>query len=149
MLTKCPECGNGLIHSTNGMACCGSFNIMQCSSQRRWLPEDNFRSRFVKIENEGEFGAICLCAVRYAIGRMTYMPSLVVGFIKDNWHNLDDNTKIIIQRDVGHAIKDDLAGFNSLGHECDRVMWTKFAKWIEEQYGSQGEQQVPSSDSEA
>lgn len=29
-----------------------------------------------------DFGAVCNCAVRYAIGRMTYMPSIVVGFIK-------------------------------------------------------------------
>lgn len=28
-----------------------------------------------------DFGAICNCAVRYAVGRRTYMPDLVIDFI--------------------------------------------------------------------
>lgn len=31
---------------------------------------------------DDDFGVICLCAMRYALGRETYMPTLVQDFIK-------------------------------------------------------------------
>lgn len=35
------------------------------------------------------FGTICLCAMRYALGRQTYMPGLVQDFIKAHIAEID------------------------------------------------------------
>ena len=37
-----------------------------------------------------DFGAICNCAVRYAVGRKTYMPGLVIDFITPYLSELTD-----------------------------------------------------------
>ena len=102
----------------------------------------------MEINKSGDFGTMCVCAIRYSLGRKTYMPSLMTEFIKANWANLDDNTKAVIMKDVRRAIKDDLSGFNSLGHECDRIVWTKFGRWMRNG-GSQTESQDSGSGSEA
>jgi len=33
-----------------------------------------------------DFGALLICAVRYCIGRQTYMPGLIIGYINDFKH---------------------------------------------------------------
>lgn len=50
-----------------------------------------------------EFGAVLNCAVRYAIGRQTYMPSLVIGFITPLLPNLNDNTLGCFDQDITEA----------------------------------------------
>ena len=46
-------------------------------------------------------GAIIVtCALRYALGRMTYVPGAVQDWIKTYWDSLDSNTKFVIVRDV-------------------------------------------------
>lgn len=68
------------------------------------------------------------CALRYSLGRMTYVPGAVQDWIKTYWHNLDSNTKFVIVRDV----------FDYLYHEYkskeekyfsgyDLQEWEKFA----------------------
>lgn len=37
----------------------------------------------IKISDQNnDFGAVLICAVRYCIGRQTYMPGLVIDFIR-------------------------------------------------------------------
>lgn len=43
----------------------------------------------VKLSSE-DFGTLCFCAVRYAMGRATYMPSLVVAIIRPHLRELSD-----------------------------------------------------------
>lgn len=40
------------------------------------------------------------CALRYSLGRMTYVPGAVQDWIKTYWDSLDSNTKFVIVRDV-------------------------------------------------
>lgn len=47
-----------------------------------------------------EFGMIVTCAIRYAIGRMTYMPSVVCEFTLRYLPLLDSKTIDIIIRDI-------------------------------------------------
>ena len=47
-----------------------------------------------------DFGAICNCAVRYAVGRRTYMPDLVIDFITPHLSELTDKTLWCFQRDL-------------------------------------------------
>lgn len=49
---------------------------------------------------------ILLCALRYAIWRHSYAPSLVAEYIEENWDKLERNTKFHIIRDLTEHIND-------------------------------------------
>lgn len=42
--------------------------------------------------DEQDFGTICVCALRYAMGRQTYMPQLVRDFVRPLLPKLPDKT---------------------------------------------------------
>ena len=46
--------------------------------------------------NVEEAKTIIVSALDYSFGRMTYLPSYVVGIIKNHWNELDDITKNLI-----------------------------------------------------
>lgn len=52
---------------------------------------------------DDEFGAVLNCAVRYAIGRCTYMPSLVIGFIMPLIPHLNSKTLWRLDQDITEA----------------------------------------------
>lgn len=64
------------------------------------------------------FGTVLNCAVRYCIGRMTYMPSLVTDFIRPLLPHLSDKTLWCFERDI--------EGATGYGMEMDREMWMRF-----------------------
>ena len=72
---------------------------------------------------KNDFGLICTSAVRYALGRRTYMPSVVIKFVLDNLDNLDANTIYCIERDVREHGS---YGEDAYGDECDKVSWLAF-----------------------
>lgn len=41
-----------------------------------------------------------MSALRYSLGRHTYVPGAVQDWISDNWDSLNSNTKVVIVRDV-------------------------------------------------
>lgn len=47
-----------------------------------------------------DFGAVCNCAVRYCLGRRSYMPSLVCGYITPLLPKLTDKTLGCFERDI-------------------------------------------------
>lgn len=47
-----------------------------------------------------DFGAVCNCAVRYCLGRWSYMPSLVCGYITPLLPKLTDKTLNCFERDI-------------------------------------------------
>lgn len=47
---------------------------------------------------------ILLCALRYALWRHSYAPSLVAEYIEENWNKLERNTKFHIIRDLTEHI---------------------------------------------
>ena len=49
-----------------------------------------------------DFGVICICAARYAIGRMT-LPETVCGFLKGIVGELNMRTVCCIERDIREA----------------------------------------------
>ena len=74
-----------------------------------------------------DFGCICLCAVRYALGRMTYMPNLVQVFCMRNINMLDTKTLVTMIRDVtefGETPK-------SYGADFDYRDWMRFRDFLE------------------
>lgn len=75
---------------------------------------------------DDEFGLILNCAVRYAIGRKTYMPSSVIRYITPLLDKLDDKTIDVFIQDIERYQKDVERGVGSWGFEYDREDWLTF-----------------------
>lgn len=55
----------------------------------------------MKITRDDDFGgAVLNCAVRYALGRMSYMPGLVMGEIRPMLKDCSDKTLWCFDRDI-------------------------------------------------
>lgn len=55
----------------------------------------------MKIERSDDFGgAVLNCAVRYALGRFSYMPGLVMGEIRPMLKDCSDKTLWCFDRDI-------------------------------------------------
>ena len=73
------------------------------------------------------FGAVLNCAVRYCLGRMTYMPGLVTDWIMQHCHGLlTAKTLFVMKRDI-----DEARARNGLGMDCDVITWLKFREWLD------------------
>ena len=81
-----------------------------------------------------------LCMFRYAFGRMTYMPDVVIEIIKRNEKYLTDSTL----NQLDHELTEEAARYERLykdtpncggnyGMECDRQRWLAFHAWVREQ----------------
>lgn len=80
----------------------------------------------IKIFNTDDFCLVCICAVRYCLGRRTYMPWSVMSFIKQFLPALSDNTLYVMARDIAEA--------DNLGDaEIDAPMWAEFLAEIEKE----------------
>lgn len=90
------------------------------------------KTRYVDMLNR-DFGVILNCAVRYALGRHTYMPSLVVGFITPLIKHLDDKTLGTMWRDLS-------SGNTDYGNETiDKPIWLEFLRKIENEMKERAE----------
>ncbi len=65
------------------------------------------------------FGVVLNCAIKYCIGRETYMPSLVVEFIRLLLPYVSNRTLDCFERDIREA--DYFGDF-----EIDKALWSKF-----------------------
>ena len=76
------------------------------------------------VEINKTFESILLCAVRYAIGRRTYMPSLVIDYITPLLPYLSDNClKLIADEIIDHSYD------GGLGDDMiDRPYWIEFKR---------------------
>lgn len=80
----------------------------------------------IKIANIEDFGFVCVCAVRYCLGRRTYAPGTVMGFIRPLLPRLDSKTLYVMARDIAEA--------DNLGDtEIDAPMWAEFLTEIEKE----------------
>jgi hypothetical protein len=52
------------------------------------------------LASDREIDVIVICAVRYAMTRHSYMPSLVGDFVKRNWAQLKQNARYTIKSDL-------------------------------------------------
>jgi hypothetical protein len=87
------------------------------------------------IENNNEdFGTILTCAVRYACGRQTYMPSKVIGFIRPLISKIDDNALCCMERDVRNA-----KIFGGYGYKkIDKPDWMRFLADLQAEIDKRG-----------
>ena len=83
------------------------------------------------IEINEDFETMIICAERYACGRRTYMPSIVVGYIKPLIPMLSDKTLAVIYNDISDAVaRDDLGD-----PEIDAPLWVDLYNAIGERLG--------------
>ncbi|WP_303237509.1 hypothetical protein [uncultured Bilophila sp.] len=67
-------------------------------------------------------GALVGCAVRYAIGRRSYMPGYVIETIAPVIGKLDNCSLCVIMRDIRNAV--------SYGMEYEKATWLELADRI-------------------
>ena len=88
------------------------------------------------VEINKDFETILLCAVRYAIGRKTYIPSLVIDYITPLLPYLSENTL----RLIANEITEHEAYEGGLGDEkIDKPYWLDFLREIRFEIGGRNE----------
>ena len=82
--------------------------------------------------SDRDFGFILVAAVRYAVGRRTYAPSLITEWIKAHADEVHPETLDAVRRDLDVELKRDRTSPNGghLGHDCDRATWLSFHEWL-------------------
>ena len=82
----------------------------------------------------GDGDLMAMAAVRYSLGRRTYVPGECVRWLIRQWPNFSDACKRVIQRDIEEAFASDdkvrtcggaYQAFKPLGDDCDRAEWEK------------------------
>ena len=83
------------------------------------------------MELDRDFGTVCGCAVRYSLGRQTYMPSLVQQFINRNLKQIDSYSLAVMAMDMKEA--------PSYGNETiDNPGWMNFLAVLEKELKDRG-----------
>ena len=78
------------------------------------------------VEINKDLETILLCAIRYAIGRQTYMPSLVIDYITPLLSHLSYNTLGLIAAEIIDHSYDGGLGDDMI----DRLYWLNFKRKI-------------------
>ena len=85
--------------------------------------------------SDDDFGMMLNCAVRYSMGRETYMPHAVMRFITPLLTKLTTKTLVCMDRDL-----DEPQIFGGLGHErIDAPKWIEFHTEIKKELVRRGE----------
>ena len=71
---------------------------------------------------DDDFGALCNCAVRYCLGRRSYMPKVIVDYITPLLPKLNDRTLDCFRRDI---MERERTGYN-FGDGYYLRMWDEF-----------------------
>jgi len=74
-----------------------------------------------------DFASILICAIRYSLGRRTYMPSTVTHFIMSHCKDL------LSKKDLRVMI-DDVDKCKNYGEKCDEDTWIEFLSWLNNEY---------------
>lgn len=83
-----------------------------------------------------DLNCLYVCAIRYSIGRATYMPRLVTDYIKrhDDTLTLKGVSNMIRdieeQRDRYVTENERKSGIGPFGMDCDARTWLEFLDWL-------------------
>ena len=73
----------------------------------------------MKIETDDD-RLILIAAFRYALGRCSYMPSVVAEALAQCWPDLTEHDQRLIKREIAEAIERGHAGM-----DCDVATWRR------------------------
>ena len=81
--------------------------------------------------------SMAVCAVRYCLGRRTYVVAECCNWLRANWAQFSERGRIAIRQEIERAIKDDdaararkndLSVYHPLGMDMDRAEWVRVAE---------------------
>lgn len=75
---------------------------------------------------------------RYAFGRMTYMPTTIIGIIEANAEHLTMSTLELLDRDLAEEAERYERVWkgkptSNYGMDCDREAWLAFHEWVKDE----------------
>lgn len=76
--------------------------------------------------------SILVCAFRYALGRATYVVSIVVNELHSNWSELRESDRELIVREILEHKKK----FGKIGHDIDEREWMTLVERYNTESGS-------------
>lgn len=78
---------------------------------------------------DNDFGALCVCAIRYCQGRETYMPSLIQSIVKKHLSKIPDRDLHVLIQDCERQKEYGLYG-NVI---IDKPSWVEFEKTLRDE----------------
>lgn len=85
----------------------------------------------MKISRKNDFdGAVLNCAVRYALGRMSYMPGLVIHQIAPILNDCSDKTLWCFERDIESWLNDDYSQHAYKEEYAYKEEWSRFLEKV-------------------
>lgn len=78
-----------------------------------------------------DFGAVLNCAIRYCLGRKTYMPGIVIDYITPMIPKLDDRTLRCFEKDILEAKGPYGCGLGD--KNIDEPKWINFLENVKEE----------------
>lgn len=82
------------------------------------------------IEITRDLKDIVCCSLRYALGRKTYITSLVADYIMEHPELIDERVKGVMLKDIEEYLE--CRNIYYKDDECDYQSWLKLKKWLEE-----------------
>ena len=82
------------------------------------------------IKNTYDFQDIVISALRYALGRKTYITLSTVDFIKQYPEIIDERVKQVMLRDLDNYFED-RKKWEYKDDECDYQVWLSLKVWLE------------------
>ena len=79
-----------------------------------------------------DFGFAVIAAVRYCIGRQSYAPGLIQGFVKRYWDMIDEKTRVVLLRDITEELGFAERAGTKLGADFDHRGWVVYRDWLRE-----------------
>lgn len=96
----------------------------------------------LSVKLDDDLFTIIICAIRYALGRRTYMSSLVCGYAKQYIKQIPTKDLYVISRDIReHGSRS--FGAEAYGDECDLKTWMNFLEVVETEYKSRSDMTAP------
>jgi len=86
------------------------------------------KTKTKKFDCDTNGSIMVVAALRYALGRHTYVPGAIQDWITQHWDSLDSNTKIVVLRDVFEHLYDDSrpSSYRTSMTDYDLSTWEKF-----------------------
>lgn len=81
------------------------------------------------IEITRDLKDIVCCGLRYALGRKTYITSLVSDYIIDHPELIDERVKDVMLKDIEEYL--DCRNIYYKDAECDYQSWLRLKEWLE------------------
>ena len=70
---------------------------------------------------------IWISAVRYGLGRKTYITSVISDFMQSKVHDMSPRCREVMRRDIKQCA--------DYGHECDKKVWMKLLNKLNKYVG--------------